>query len=377
MTPDLVERWEATRSARPRLSDPAQAAGACQARAICYEIAMRSPTLLAVALLTASCVTKTRYDDAIDTLITVRDERDLALTDAAALDETVAAMNDELVNLSGQHDRLSELLSTLERRNADLISDLDVLSERLAKMRAAGRADQLRKAELKTLIDRLQARSNAADEEAERVRERLSTLETEANRLTEENARLSRLRVTHDALIADLQGEITAGRITITELSGKLVVNVSNEILFDSGSIELREDGRASLTRVASALAAHQGKREIRVEGHTDDVPVRSGATFADNWALSALRAATVVSVLVKEGVDPLQIAAVGFGPHHPAASNETAEGRRANRRTEIVLIPQLPVTGERNLDAAGAPAAESPAAKPPAAAPPATGSGE
>ncbi len=82
--------------------------------------------------------------------------------------------------------------------------------------------------------------------------------------------------------------------------------------------------------------------REIRVEGHTDNVPVRSGAAYRDNWDLSSLRASTVVQVLVGAGVDPLNIATVGYGEHRPVTSNDEAEGRAGNRRTEIVLVPKL-----------------------------------
>ena len=110
--------------------------------------------------------------------------------------------------------------------------------------------------------------------------------------------------------------------------------------VLDYGMGNLRSVEKA-LEKVAGVLAGI-ADRDIRVEGHTDDVPVGSGASYADNWELSSLRASGVVRILVDAGVDPVNIAAVGFGEFHPAAPNDTKENRALNRRTEIVLVPRL-----------------------------------
>ncbi|HLS81016.1 MAG TPA: flagellar motor protein MotD [Steroidobacter sp.] len=115
-----------------------------------------------------------------------------------------------------------------------------------------------------------------------------------------------------------------------------LEVEIRTDILFPSGVATLSE----SAVRVLQALA-HTLKpfpNPIRVEGHTDDRPIATRA-FPSNWELSSARAASVVHLFTREGVDPARLAVIGLGEHRPAASNDTAEGRNANRRVLLVIL--------------------------------------
>ena len=174
----------------------------------------------------------------------------------------------------------------------------------MAEMRAVNRQDQIQKAELEALIGRLKTRSEDIENEMVSTRSRVEALEAEAARLIEENSKLVERRETYDSLLGELKEELEAGRITISNLSGKVVVQVSNAIIFDSGSVEIKDEGKEALIKVAAALAQIED-REIRVEGHTDDRQFLEGAPFKDNWSLSAQRASTVVSLLVASSPPP------------------------------------------------------------------------
>jgi chemotaxis protein MotB len=125
-------------------------------------------------------------------------------------------------------------------------------------------------------------------------------------------------------------------------LKGKLTVNMVDAILFDSGKAEVKTDGLAVLQKVINILKTLNDKA-IRIEGHTDNVPIRGllAARYPTNWELSAARAINVTRYLQEQGVDPLVLSAVAFGEYKPVAANESEEGRTRNRRIEIILVPK------------------------------------
>jgi len=150
------------------------------------------------------------------------------------------------------------------------------------------------------------------------------------------------IKDTYEELVQELEGEIQEGVIKITRAKEKLSMNLVEKILFDSGSSELKPQGIKVLKKVGQALQKVTD-REIRVEGHTDNVPVsnRISERFPSNWELSSARATTVARYLQeKEGVDPRRLAVSGYASYRPVVSNETPQGKAQNRRIEIVLVP-------------------------------------
>lgn len=133
---------------------------------------------------------------------------------------------------------------------------------------------------------------------------------------------------------------VEAGDLSIDVRGGKMVLQLTNNILFDSGGTSIKGEGKEALQRLAKALRSVEG-REFLIAGHTDDVPISSDE-FDSNWSLSTARAVNVVEYLENKGVNPKRLAAAGYGPHDPIASNETAEGRSKNRRIEIIVMPNL-----------------------------------
>lgn len=151
---------------------------------------------------------------------------------------------------------------------------------------------------------------------------------------------VSKLKSTYDELVGNMKSEIEAGEIAITQLKGKLTVNLVDRILFDSGRAEVKTSGKKVLDRVGAVLKGAQDK-QIVVEGHTDNVPIGGSLKekFPSNWELSAARALNVVHYLQeKVGIGPERLAAIGYGEYRPVAPNDAEASRQKNRRIEIVL---------------------------------------
>jgi chemotaxis protein MotB len=127
-----------------------------------------------------------------------------------------------------------------------------------------------------------------------------------------------------------------------------LVVSLREVGFFNSGTAELLPDGQAPLARIARILNAKGF--QIRLEGHTDNVPIHT-AQFKSNWELSTARATEVVSLLVERyGFDPTQVSAAGYSEYRPVAGNDTEEGRKINRRVDLVIVSR---TGSTNTSSA------------------------
>ncbi len=158
-----------------------------------------------------------------------------------------------------------------------------------------------------------------------------------------------------------MQALIDAKLVTVRRESLWLEIEINTDILFSSGAADFAPAATPVLDKLAGVLKPFPNP--IRVEGHTDNRPIKT-ASFPSNWELSAARAASVVHEFTKTGIDPLRLEIVGFGEFHPRQSNDTAEGRNANRRVAILVLesvaPGAPVTarsdGQPEAPAAGSP---------------------
>ncbi len=199
-----------------------------------------------------------------------------------------------------------------------------------------------------SLIDEIEDRRQVREELEEKIESldrlrgeleaNLRERESEVVRHTEE---VEQLRETYGGLVTDLESEVAAGRIEIERLREGLRLNLSQEILFSSGSAQLSQRGRGVIAKVAERLAAVS--QRIEVMGHTDDRAIGGALArrYPSNWELAAARAASVVRLLAERGVPPDRIRAVSYGQFQPVASNDTSEGRAKNRRIEIRLLPE------------------------------------
>ena len=147
------------------------------------------------------------------------------------------------------------------------------------------------------------------------------------------------------ALVMNLKGAIgnlDDQDINIKVDKGVVYIDISDKLLFKSGKYEVTDQANAVLGKVAAVLQ-NQPDIEFMVEGHTDNVPYKGNAILVDNWDLSVKRATAVVRILQnKYGLDPAKMSAAGRSEYKPVSDNTTAEGKAANRRTRIVILPQL-----------------------------------
>ncbi len=140
-----------------------------------------------------------------------------------------------------------------------------------------------------------------------------------------------------------LKNEIRDKQVKLDITKRGLVITFVDEILFDSGKAELKKDAYPVLDKVVGVIKEKVRDRNIGIEGHTDNQPIKYSG-WKSNWELSAARATTVLHYLEEAGINPAQLQAVGYGEYRPVSTNDTKEGRRQNRRVEVVILPDADV---------------------------------
>jgi chemotaxis protein MotB len=216
-------------------------------------------------------------------------------------------------------DQLSKSLDSLGKQNKDIQDKL-----KATELQNAGMAEQLKKMGV-NIAD--QQRSMA---EMNKLVEELRAKERQAQ------ARLATFR----GMLERFNNMIASGKLRVRIVRGRMVVELSENILFDSGRADLKPEGQQALTEVAGVLSAIPD-RDFQIAGHTDNIPIKS-ARFPSNWHLSTTRAVNVTMYLGDHGVQGSRLSAAGYADTQPAAANDTPEGRQQNRRIEIVLMPNL-----------------------------------
>lgn len=243
----------------------------------------------------------------------------------------------ELNSLGQQH-------TDLQSRHKELTDENASLKAALAKLNGEKAALITEKKELEK---DLHSSKGESQQRLAELRQKITDLEKENNRLKQEITGLQKAKEevqkasqTYEQLLDKMKSEISQGQVTISELKGKLTVNMVDAILFDSGKSEVKEDGLVVLQKVVDILKTVKDKA-IRIEGHTDNVQIRGqlATKYATNWELSAARAINVTRFLQKQGLDPATLMAVAYGEYKPVASNDDEEGKAKNRRIEIVLV--------------------------------------
>lgn len=284
---------------------------------------VRKPLLIAAlaiaALLCGGCVARSDYLQ--------------KQAEADSLSRNLASATSENTALKEQVDRLTAERASLTAQRERLTAERDDLTRRLG----AGVEELTRiTTESRSTINDLKRRNIELEGDTQMLRESIALVKKR------EEASVQKVSSTYEGLLKEMKEEIEQGQIAISELKGKLTVDVVDKILFDSGRAEIKPEGLAVLKRVVDILISVTDKA-IRVEGHTDNVPIMGALTkrYASNWELSAARALTVTRFLENEGLDPKLLSAAAFGEHQPVADNETAEGRAKNRRIAIILLPK------------------------------------
>jgi len=182
-------------------------------------------------------------------------------------------------------------------------------------------------------VDKLMKEKGSLSATLEQTKKRLEELR-KAEEAAHKRAEAMRNLIDRFKKMAD------AGQLKVTVRRGRMVLQLPNDVLFDSGKADVKASGQATLADVAKILGSIPD-RQFQVAGHTDNRPIQT-AHYPSNWYLSTSRAVRVVEHLTKEGMKPETLAACGYGEFDPIAANDTDESRARNRRIEITIQPNV-----------------------------------
>ncbi len=267
-----------------------------------------------------------------------------ALLTGCVTQGTFDAMQKDRDGLKADLDRAkaenTELAAKLEQTSKDL-------GDRIAAVKAELEAASASLAKTQAELDSTAKAKSALEGDKSSMLKDKSRLQASIEEMKAALADLSKRKAEADARIAEFKNLlgrfkalIDAGKLQVKIVDGRMVVALASDVLFASGSAKLSKDGEASIAEVAKLLAGIP-ERKFQVEGHTDNVPMKT-AQYPSNWELAAARALTVVKTMVEAGLPAERISAAAYGEHKPARPNDSQEGKAANRRIEIVVVPDL-----------------------------------
>lgn len=282
----------------------------------------RSFLLVAVApMLLYSCVSGKKFKTAQSDIAKWQDKYN-----------TLQAENDTCGQEKGILTRQKE---TLEREKALLTARLKELQDQMAYVKDNNN-QTLRQLETLSVI---------SSQQAESIKKSMENLGIKDNYIQTLQQQMAYKDSLNMSLVMNLKGaigDLTDEDINIKVDKGVVYVDISDKLLFKTGSYDITDRAKTVLGKVAMVLK-NQPDLEFMVEGHTDAIPYKGSGLIEDNWDLSVLRATTVVRLLQsKYGLDPAKMVAAGRGEYKPVGDNGNREGRAANRRTRIVVLPQL-----------------------------------
>lgn len=315
--------------------------------------------LVCLGLFLHACVPQKKYQEQealakrhLSQKIECQNELEITQQELADLKEQHADLQEKYNNLKSEHDKLVTEKAELAKTLNDLKLANDMLTDKQKEIIEASsqRQEQLtkeladKKRELDFKESELESLSKSLKDREDKLSELLGDVDAKTRRIHELEASLA----AKDSALAQLKNKITdalkgftSEELTVEEKNGKIYVSMSEKLLFKSGSFAVDSKGEDALAKIAEVLKK-QTDVDIIVEGHTDNVPYRGTGQLVDNWDLSVKRATSVVRILFDKGLGTENLTAAGRGETQPVADNETSEGKAKNRRTDIILSPQL-----------------------------------
>ena len=246
-----------------------------------------------------------------------------------------ATLQTQYTQVQGDLTACNDAKAELQRQKTGLETDVANLNKQLEFLK------QNNTQALKQLED-LSVITTAQAESIKKSMDNIGAKDSYIQTLQQQMARKDSLNM---ALVMNLKGAIgnmADEDINIKVDKGVVYIDISDKLLFKTAKYDVTPQAKEVLGKVAMVLK-NQPDIEFMVEGHTDNVEYKGGGLVLDNWDLSVKRATSVVRILQKQyGLDPAKMAAAGRGEYNPVADNGTKEGRASNRRTRIVILPQL-----------------------------------
>lgn len=291
----------------------------------------------------SSCiVTKKKYDDVLAQKIKAEGElaeRNQQLDKAEA---SLKELNERLEQLKSDTASLNQEYRASQTKLDDLNKEYDQLNLYYKNLlNSSGKLNR----DMAEQRDQLLAIQQNL-ETTRKMNDSLSVSLAEREKKVKE---LEQVLANKDKAVRDLKDRISnallnfkENDLTVKVKNGKVYVSLAEQLLFGSGSIEVDSKGVMALQQLARAIK-DQKDIQIMIEGHTDNVPISKKSTYMqDNWDLSVMRATSITKILTQAGVSAKQITAAGKGEFSPLAANDTPQNKQKNRRTEIIITPDL-----------------------------------
>lgn len=298
---------------------------------------------LGLTFFLSSCiVTKKKYDDVLAQKVKTEGE--------------LADKSKQLENANASLKDLNETLLQLKQDTADLNQTYRITSQKLNDLNKE--YDQLNSYYKNLLNNSGKLNRDLAQQKdqlfaiqgnLERTRKLNDSLSTSLMEREKKVKELEQILANKDKAVQDLKNRISnsllnfkESDLTVKVKNGKVYVSLAEQLLFGSGSITVDAKGVTALQQLAKAIK-DQKDIQIMIEGHTDNVPISKKSQYMqDNWDLSVMRATSITKILTKAGVSANQVTAAGKGEFSPLAANDNAQNKQKNRRTEIIITPNL-----------------------------------
>ena len=268
---------------------------------------------LAVVMLGSSCVSQKKYKSQV---------------------ASFNALNEQYTKKQGD-------LNACETAKANYLKQIDELNKQLAEL---AKEKSYLKDNNSVVLNQLEMLSVISSSQAASIKQSMENLGMKDAYIQGLQKSLAQKDSLNMALVMNLKGAIgnlEDKDINIKVDKGVVFIDISDKLLFKSGKYEVTDQAKNVLAKVAKVLK-NQPNMDFMIEGHTDNVPFKKG-DLVDNWDLSVKRSTTIVRLLQTQyGLDPAHIIAAGRGEYQPLTSNSTADGKAANRRTRIVILPEL-----------------------------------
>jgi chemotaxis protein MotB len=308
-----------------------------------------------------SCVSGKKFKSLQDTSRQFMNERDDFKTENIGLEMANRELEAKLAQLEKKVGTIDEDMAKAQKERDNAVDEYNKISAKYNDLQNA-HEDLIRGnvKETQKLLTELQAAQQNLQQKEDILRQLEATLDSKKSALDElnfelqkRNAKLVELEKVLNAqkkIAQDLKNKVSDALlgfenkgITVTQKDGKVYVSLEEKLLFKTASWDIDANGRNALKKLAGVLEKNPGI-QVTIEGHTDDVPYNPGnSQLKDNWDLSVKRATTVVRVLLEGSkINPKRLTAAGRSEYLPVDSRNTADARQKNRRTEVVLTPDL-----------------------------------
>jgi chemotaxis protein MotB len=316
---------------------------------------------IALVIFSISCVSGKKFSSLQDTSKQFMNERDAFKTDNIGLEMQNKELKAKLASLEKEASTVQQDITTAQNERDKAVDEYNKISTKYTELQNAqedlikGNVKETQKllAELQTAQANLQKKEDLLRQLEQNLDTKKASLDELTFELDKRNARLAELEKildTQKKIVQDLKSKVSEALLgfennglTVTMKNGKVYVSLDEKLLFKSASWDIDANGKNALKKLAGVLEKNPDI-QVMIEGHTDNVPYNPGKSqLKDNWDLSVKRATTVIRVLLEgSGIDPKRLTASGRSQYLPVDERNSTDARQKNRRTEIILTPDL-----------------------------------